>query len=283
MQNYLDFKTLCFTTSIIHLILCFCLFYVYKTRKTYDGFQFWVTASIIQFTSFVFMMLRNVIPDALSVVVGNTLIITGIAFIIHGLEVFTESRKRSRLLFSCTIFTAIVFTYFTYLEPNVSIRIIIISTIIALLYFYAAAILYNSAKRQAHNNSMVLILAFSIQAIWNVIRVLQTGLFENQLADFFNSSNFQAVTIAVFFCGNIIVTIGLIVLNFQRVEHDLVSASDEVNELRGILPICSHCKVIRNEKGAWIQLEEYIAAHSDAVFSHGICDSCMQQHHPDIV
>lgn len=49
----------------------------------------------------------------------------------------------------------------------------------------------------------------------------------------------------------------------------------ELKTLRGIIPICAHCKNIRDDVGSWHQLEEYISYHSDAEFSHGICPACV--------
>lgn len=51
-------------------------------------------------------------------------------------------------------------------------------------------------------------------------------------------------------------------------------ALGELRMLQGILPICSHCKRIRNENGEWSQLEVYVRRHSDADFSHSICPQC---------
>ncbi len=62
---------------------------------------------------------------------------------------------------------------------------------------------------------------------------------------------------------------------------DLQNALNEVNRLRGLIPICSHCKKIRNDTGSWEQLESYITEHSEAVFSHGICPNCLDEHYPD--
>lgn len=61
----------------------------------------------------------------------------------------------------------------------------------------------------------------------------------------------------------------------------LQSALQEVKTLRGILPTCSYCKNIRDEQGNWEQLEVYIQRHSDAKFSHGICDKCLSERFPE--
>lgn len=62
----------------------------------------------------------------------------------------------------------------------------------------------------------------------------------------------------------------------------LQHALQEVKTLRGILPTCSYCKDIRDDEGNWHQLESYIQCHSDAEFSHAICDKCLQHHHPEL-
>jgi CheY-like chemotaxis protein len=55
---------------------------------------------------------------------------------------------------------------------------------------------------------------------------------------------------------------------------ELEAALSNVKQLRGLLPICSYCKRIRGDDQYWQQVEGYIAQHSDAQFSHGICPSC---------
>lgn len=62
---------------------------------------------------------------------------------------------------------------------------------------------------------------------------------------------------------------------------ELRQALAEVKTLQGILPICSHCKKIRDDRGYWNQLESYIQSHSEADFSHGICEECARIHYPD--
>ena len=58
-------------------------------------------------------------------------------------------------------------------------------------------------------------------------------------------------------------------------------AEDEVKILRGLIPICSHCKNIRDDQGYWQQIEDYLLDFSDARFSHGICPICAKKHYPD--
>jgi len=67
----------------------------------------------------------------------------------------------------------------------------------------------------------------------------------------------------------------------ERTE-ELEKALSEIKTLSGILPICSHCKKIRDDTGYWNQIEAYVRDHSDAEFSHGICQECAEKYYPGI-
>ena len=63
---------------------------------------------------------------------------------------------------------------------------------------------------------------------------------------------------------------------------ELKQALANVKQLSGLLPICSHCKKIRDDKGYWEQIESYLSEHTEAIFSHGICQECAVKHYPDL-
>ena len=74
--------------------------------------------------------------------------------------------------------------------------------------------------------------------------------------------------------------------HYERERDVLISglqnALSEIKTLRGILPICSNCKKIRDDSGSWEQIESYINKRSEAQFSHGICPDCVKELYPDI-
>ncbi|MBF0496986.1 MAG: response regulator [Deltaproteobacteria bacterium] len=71
-------------------------------------------------------------------------------------------------------------------------------------------------------------------------------------------------------------------LERQKLLQELKEALTSVKTLRGLLPICAHCKKIRDDKGYWNQIESYIRTHSEADFSHGICPECVKKDYPDL-
>ncbi|HMS82848.1 MAG TPA: response regulator [Nitrospira sp.] len=71
-------------------------------------------------------------------------------------------------------------------------------------------------------------------------------------------------------------------MELRRSNDELQQALREVKVLRGLIPICASCKKIRNDGGFWQQLEEYIGEHSEAEFSHGLCQPCLKKLYPGV-
>jgi PAS domain S-box-containing protein len=67
----------------------------------------------------------------------------------------------------------------------------------------------------------------------------------------------------------------------EKLIKELQDALTEVKKLSGLLPICSHCKKIRDDKGYWKRLESYLQEHSDAEFSHSVCPECAKKYYPE--
>lgn len=67
---------------------------------------------------------------------------------------------------------------------------------------------------------------------------------------------------------------------FLQQRRELEEARENVRTLSGFLPICASCKKIRDDAGYWESVESYITKHSEAVFSHGICEECLEKLYP---
>ena len=67
----------------------------------------------------------------------------------------------------------------------------------------------------------------------------------------------------------------------ERLITELQDALGRVRSLSGLLPICAACRKIRDEQGAWHNLEAYIRTHTEADFSHGICPDCRRMLYPE--
>jgi|GEM_PF-6650429 len=129
----------------------------------------------------------------------------------------------------------------------------------------------------------------------NMWQVIQSGVLFNSREEMLirkDGTFFPASVIAspIKEDGNIIssVTAFRDITEIKKLEHEkenliskLQASIDNVKLLSGIIPICMHCKGIRDDKGYWNQLEKFIAEHSEAEFSHGICPDCLKKHYPE--
>ena len=68
----------------------------------------------------------------------------------------------------------------------------------------------------------------------------------------------------------------------KEMNANLLRALKEIKTLSGLLPICASCKRIRDDKGYWNQIEVYISQHTEADFSHSMCDACAQELYPEL-
>jgi len=68
----------------------------------------------------------------------------------------------------------------------------------------------------------------------------------------------------------------------EQLIQECQEALATVKRLSGLLPICASCKRIRNDRGYWQQIEQYLNEHSEATFSHGLCPECARRLYPDL-
>ncbi len=68
--------------------------------------------------------------------------------------------------------------------------------------------------------------------------------------------------------------------DLKSLVSELQSAIEEIKTLRGIVPICTTCKKIRDDQGYWQQVDAYVASHTEAQFSHSICPECAKKLYP---
>jgi sigma-B regulation protein RsbU (phosphoserine phosphatase) len=69
--------------------------------------------------------------------------------------------------------------------------------------------------------------------------------------------------------------------SLRQKNEELSKALDQVKQLKGLLPICMFCKKIRDDGNYWQQVEDYVAQHTQADFSHSICPDCLEKHYPE--
>ena len=68
----------------------------------------------------------------------------------------------------------------------------------------------------------------------------------------------------------------------DKLINELRDSAAKIKTLRGLLPICTTCKKIRDDKGYWKQIESYIREHTEAEFTHSMCPLCAKKFYPEL-
>ncbi len=81
------------------------------------------------------------------------------------------------------------------------------------------------------------------------------------------------------------INVGIRMLNLQQrlsnKVRELEKAVEHIHTLQGMLPICAHCKKVRDDEDYWHEVEHYIRDHSELEFTHSICPDCLEKHYSD--
>ena len=72
-------------------------------------------------------------------------------------------------------------------------------------------------------------------------------------------------------------------LDLRKRSLNLLDAITHLHNQEGIISVCSYCREVKNKDGDWLHIEKYLSNMSDIRFSHGVCDSCMERHFPDVI
>jgi DNA-binding NtrC family response regulator len=119
------------------------------------------------------------------------------------------------------------------------------------------------------------------QAVPHLPVIIMTGLADEDLAIKAVQEGAQDYLVKGMVDTDLLVRSIKYAIEREKLAAKLREAFDQIKILKGLLPICAHCKNIRDDQGFWHQVEEYVARHSEAEFTHGICPECAKKFYPD--
>lgn len=252
--------------------------YVWRRRRTYSGFGAWVLSAWFGALGSLLVVGRGILPDSLTILASNFFNVGSVLLVMEGLQLFlgVRPRKGRHALLLGALIAALA--GFTYVHPSLGIRLFIISTLVGAILLVSAGLVRRHIPSLLGRTLPLLYWICLLLGGLYLLRGLLAILHPPASEDFMLPSALQSSAALATMVAQISVFLGLIVLNGQRVEQELQQALDECKVLRGIIPICAHCKKIRDDRGAWSQVETYIRQHTEAQFSHGICPDCAREH-----
>lgn len=228
----LDIKTVIFFSILIN---CACIgiftFFWIQNRSSYSGIHLWLLNSICQLVGLTLIVLRGIIPDFASIVVSNTLIVTGVFILLIGFERFLRVKSYYLINFIIIALFIIIHSYFTYILPDLNIRnincytgILIFCAQLIYLLFYRTPLEYRPLTRLSG-------IVFSGFCLISLIHIV-SAFFNPNNQDFFNSPALDVLLIIFFQLASILLLFSMMymingfnILTIQKSQTKIIHSS----------------------------------------------------------
>lgn len=284
MNSHLDIPTIGLLSSILSLLFAVTMVFVYKTTKTYPGFRSWTIGFLFSCIGMVLFSLRCVIPEEYPLFIGNLFITCFYMMIDHGVREFVGRKGHLwyRFYLPLLLLQTAGLLFFTYLFPNTPLRLLfhelIIICVFANLFYQTVRYVKPLLKNRCNLLPVATLLYIFILAFHGFYSVFN----EPNDFDIIAKSTVQGMVFAGFVVAKTLLAMSLLILTAQRFASDLMETQHKVVTLEGLLPVCSHCKKIRDDNGYWDDVDTYLDHHSDIRISHGLCPDCHDELYPDL-
>ncbi len=278
----LDMSTLSFGAGVVAFFSCLPMFFFLLSRKAYPGMVRWIAGTICNSVGLILISFRGQIPDLISIVIANLLLAAFAVVVTEGLLEFVGRRQLLVFDLAVTVCCAVFFYAFSIRWPSYTARVVAFCSVYAFYALRSLWIVWRYFPSIRLRRNWLLLFTFTAAAAWYVFRAALALVYAGSPAGVLSALSIQRATFLLAFGAIILVISGFVIANIQRLLQDLNRAEREVTALSGLLPICANCRRIRDDNGRWIHIELYLTRHSDASFSHGLCDECASKLHPDL-
>ncbi len=228
-----DIRTIFLIICLVNAFLTLMLYSFWKTQKTYDGFFIWMASLLCQSVAYFFFMLRGDLPDILSILVANTVVVLALMLRIDGIRRFFRSKPFPVVHYVLLVMIFLSYFWFTYVTDSIVLRALITTLFITPALFIAGIL----AVRLGDNETRVLrylfagslvapaLILIARLAFWLVIPLDYT-LFS---ADLLNTAFFLVAILA-----DILATGFFLMLHMVRSQKELRQTNDKLNLLSSI-------------------------------------------------
>ncbi|NUM53830.1 MAG: hypothetical protein HUU46_09330 [Candidatus Hydrogenedentes bacterium] len=301
--NYsLDIRSLTVVCALTALCLGAGLGVAVGTIRKHSGLGIWSAGYLVAGVGYALLWTRGTWPDFASIVLANSLVVLGGSCFVVGIDRFLGYSDSKPVLALIVLPTIGLLAYYTFIQPSIVSRIIVVSIVLGGLGFTCTAKLLLRIKPGARVPQVAVAVLFALHGAIMMVRAFAV-LGTRTGPDLFSPNLFTTLTLLDFILLSPSTGLGLLAMVFKDVNaaleseiaerkssdeklrqtaSDLEHALKEIKTLQGIIPICGYCKKIRDDSGVWKQLEVYISMHSDAEFSHGVCPDCVRRFHPEV-
>ncbi len=227
-----DIRTMLQVAAFVYFTLAVVMLYYSIVCKTYPGFHLWTTGIISVSIGLALVSMRHLLPQFISIVLGNILIIILPILLVEGLSKFLNLKCLLRKINFYILITFIIFFLIgTYIYPNFSFRVICIRIVLIILFSEALYISFKNVPEVLGKQNWLLLLSFAVLILAGITRIVATIL-DNSPTAFLQSHDFiQSLSLLSTLLGAVGCVCSLLILNALRIEFDLKAATEKLEKL----------------------------------------------------
>lgn len=286
-------KLLLITSAMLNVFMAMTMAVFLFSRKTYPGFGFWIWGVALNGLTYTGLLLRGTIPIEISVFLTNTFwTLTGLLFL-DGLRRFLGLTKLPVWIYAVPLLVAIHAVLTFYYFDSGAWRSLVLSVVFSIAHGLTAWLSLREYFKIKSMFLLILGLETSLATLVIMCRAFLNLTLPN--FEFMVSLESELFFFITFIVLELVICFSFILLNAEWFERDLLATQSalksnvqelekalaEVKTLKGLLPICSNCKKIRDDDNNWVQMEVYVRDRTNADFSHGICPDCLRKLYPE--
>jgi len=222
----LDVRTIGLISALMPFVLGLIMTVYWRERKTYGGFGYWVIANFAFGTGYLLVSLRGIVPDFYSIIIGNLITIIAEILIYQGIQLF-YNRPVFHILNSIILVLFIILqSFFTYVDPNINTRIVLVSFIFFILVVRAGLSLvkcpFPGLHRTAQSAGQIFFVTAVLpltRSIYALSRTEPIDLFSDTISSWYAMLAMMSILVWTFY---------FFLINSARLEMDLETARSEL-------------------------------------------------------
>ena len=226
----LDVRSILLASMAVSLMLTLLMLVYRLTRKVYAGFTHWLLGDIFVSFGFLLLALRGVVPDFVSIILGNVSLIFALVVLYQGIRRFFGQNSPDRINIVTLVFFVLLYLYFVYVDENVDLRLVFSSFVLFFLMFRAGILLLfkspEKLKKSAAPGGVMMWVTGAFFFVRGVDATIHWGMYDIFSANWINVLGYVmgAILVASW-------TFGFFFLNSTRLELELEVAQEKMKVL----------------------------------------------------
>jgi diguanylate cyclase (GGDEF)-like protein len=230
---YLDLTTLSVVIMTVTAFLCATMIFVWRVQRTYPGFGLWTLANLVAAIGFFFLILHGILPDFMTMILGNYLAVATNLLCLEGNRKFLGLSSNRWFDAGVIALYAPLMAYFTFFDNNVASRIVVSSLCLAVISASSWYIFNRAVQKDINFTYKFARITYFAFAVMMLLRAILT-LTYSQITDFYAPDTIQSVVYLMFIVFAVLWRFQYLILNNERLQQELQSAQVELENLAKI-------------------------------------------------